>query len=470
MKIERLIFVIILGIGLMIPTMSFAKGTKSTEALGIGYIINGDKAKARDDAIRDAQRNAVEQVSGTLVHSESEIENFMLKKDEILTRTQGYITEYKILKEKMGEDDMTYEVTIQAQVSLEPILNDFVEMNIIRQIGRVMIIIEEKKDGAVVDGRTAETVVTKAFKERHFTCVDPQFTEQLRQTQKMTAIQNGNYQEAVAIAANFGAEVLIVGEAIMTNQERKIYNTTVNQMMTTINARVIKTDNAHLVALGTAEAMNGLGNEHEALKMAADTLAVHLIPDIIFALYEEKTSKKLNVTISPLTFNQKTEFTDFLKYQIRGFEAIDTQTFQNETLMLVINTEGEDGNTFAHEFEQKKEALSFSASITTASPYQIRINVETERKTDTPTTEATITVDDIEYMQQKEFKDLLLQMTQISEVKDSEFTGGQLIVTVEIRGDIDDLATELNETRAQLSYPVKIIGVTADRVELKVSQ
>ncbi|MFA4910895.1 MAG: flagellar assembly protein T N-terminal domain-containing protein, partial [Desulfobacteria bacterium] len=85
------------------------------KAEGMGAIVNNDKAIARDNAIEDALRKAVEQAVGTLVSSETMVENFQLLSDSIYTKTEGYIQKYKIISEAPAEN--IYKVNIEATVA-----------------------------------------------------------------------------------------------------------------------------------------------------------------------------------------------------------------------------------------------------------------------------------------------------------------------------------------------------------------
>ena len=104
----------------------------------------GESISSKEDAIRQAMRLAVEQAVGVFVHSETEVENFELKKDKILSRTQGYVTRYTVLKEEKTDDLIT--VVIQATVSLDKIKDDLLAMKILldsMERPKVMILIEE---------------------------------------------------------------------------------------------------------------------------------------------------------------------------------------------------------------------------------------------------------------------------------------------------------------------------------------
>ena len=82
------------------------------KAMGQAAIYGEDVANARDKAIADAQRKTVEQAIGAMVSSETVTENFELISDKILSRSSGYVRNYKIIVE--GKDDMgVYQVTVR---------------------------------------------------------------------------------------------------------------------------------------------------------------------------------------------------------------------------------------------------------------------------------------------------------------------------------------------------------------------
>ncbi|HEV8539645.1 MAG TPA: hypothetical protein VGQ60_00645, partial [Nitrospiraceae bacterium] len=66
--------VVLLGAGW--PDEALAQ-SQTVTADGVAGIQGGDKAIARDNAIQDALRKAVEQAVGTMVASETMVENFV---------------------------------------------------------------------------------------------------------------------------------------------------------------------------------------------------------------------------------------------------------------------------------------------------------------------------------------------------------------------------------------------------------
>lgn len=87
---------------------------KEVEAKGVGL--------KREDALQDALRNAVGQAAGVAISSETSMENFMVIRDAVSAKTEGYVASYNIIKETPFPD--RYEIVIQAKVSLNPLKAD----------------------------------------------------------------------------------------------------------------------------------------------------------------------------------------------------------------------------------------------------------------------------------------------------------------------------------------------------------
>ncbi len=87
---------------------------KEVEAKGVGL--------KRDNALQDALRNAVGQAAGVAVSSETNVENFVVIRDAISSKTEGYVASYSVIKEVPFPD--RYEITILAKVSLNPLKAD----------------------------------------------------------------------------------------------------------------------------------------------------------------------------------------------------------------------------------------------------------------------------------------------------------------------------------------------------------
>ena len=125
-----------------------ASTTVSTTAEGVGVIESGNTASARDQAIRDGLRIAVEQAVGTLVASETLVQNYEVLRDQIYSKTQGYIQDYAIVDEK--EEGTLYRVTVKAQVAQGNLQEDLMALGLLMQrkhMPRIMLMVAEQNVG-----------------------------------------------------------------------------------------------------------------------------------------------------------------------------------------------------------------------------------------------------------------------------------------------------------------------------------
>ncbi len=73
----------------------------------------------KESAELDAKRKAVEKGAGAVIYSHSETKDFTLVKDTILARSTGFIQSSKIIGKVREMEDGTFEVRIEAVVSIK---------------------------------------------------------------------------------------------------------------------------------------------------------------------------------------------------------------------------------------------------------------------------------------------------------------------------------------------------------------
>ena len=99
---------------------------------------------ARDRALKDALRNAVERAMGTFISSSTIVENYRLIEDRILSKSEGYVKSYRILSEE--KKDGLYRIRILAQVSGGKLEEDLKGIRLISlQKGRPLIYVSSPR-------------------------------------------------------------------------------------------------------------------------------------------------------------------------------------------------------------------------------------------------------------------------------------------------------------------------------------
>jgi len=90
---------------------------------GQGSIEHSNISRAEQYALKNAFQLAIEKGLGTFVKSETEVANFSLVKDKIISKSEGYILDYHKIRQ-WENGDMLY-IKIKAVVSLKQLGDDF---------------------------------------------------------------------------------------------------------------------------------------------------------------------------------------------------------------------------------------------------------------------------------------------------------------------------------------------------------
>jgi hypothetical protein len=107
-------------VAMTLPAISEELKTVTSE--GVAAIQGNARDIARNAAIEDAQRRAVEQAIGSLIDSRTQVENYQLISDKILSQTKGYIKQYTVAGETT--DSGLLRVSINAEVALGRLTDD----------------------------------------------------------------------------------------------------------------------------------------------------------------------------------------------------------------------------------------------------------------------------------------------------------------------------------------------------------
>ena len=241
------------------------------EATGFGPTVEA--------ANRAANRAAIEKGIGTIITSQTEIENFQTKKDLVLTRTEGAVKSSEIVKQAQGPDG-AWEVTVRASVSKAELRQDLMALAILRSaVGnpRVAILIRETVLGKpVTDGAVEHQVIT-GFTSREFEVVDPSDALRIRRSRDIQLAEGGDPNAAAILGAEWGAEVVIVGTADATeadvSQNPYFHNTAMKSASGTVHLKAIDVNTREILASAIANApmvhVNAAVAGSQALEKAA---------------------------------------------------------------------------------------------------------------------------------------------------------------------------------------------------------
>lgn len=211
----RVFMPVLFGLSQMVVSMP-GSGVQKTAGGDIVVVVEGFGANA-SEAMINAKRSAVEKGIGTVIQSETEVKNFMVNKDVIITHTMGAVKSVQKLSETKGPDGVIT-LKIRAVVSAAKIHDDLAALRILQESmdkPRVMVMIKESNVGQdVPDNPAAETEIIRYLTEKEFELVDPAAVEKLKKQEQAIQAMNGNVAAAAAIGADAGAEIIITGTAV----------------------------------------------------------------------------------------------------------------------------------------------------------------------------------------------------------------------------------------------------------------
>ncbi len=254
---------------------------------GVGAVI-GDVAAARDEAIRDALRLAVEQALGVSVQGRTLMVDFQVVEDRVMGRSEGFVREYRVLREARDAD--LYRVTVEALVDTEVMIDDLEGFGALLRLTlgnpRVLVL-------ALADGdRSVEAPVTQALTdhlvERQFLVVS---AEQLGVLHGLAA--EVSVAESARLARTVDAD-LVIRATVRTEAvgARPTATSSISSVRADVSVQAILTRTSQIIASRTANLTRASVSEDIARREAAAGATEALLTPLTLA-----TISVLNTTL-----------------------------------------------------------------------------------------------------------------------------------------------------------------------------
>lgn len=192
-------------------------GEEMVEASGSCPILEGDVAGAKTCSLREAQREAVERVVGVFISAKTRVENAVAIDQNILARSEGYISRYEILAQR--KEGNFFQTRIRAWVRVKEVGENLRTLEILKHPAvrqpRIAVLLEER--AGFTDLKTAlptthalmETLLAGGYK-----VVEPEIARGTAALPQFAPLLRGETAIVTAVGSHLGAELLIVGEAI----------------------------------------------------------------------------------------------------------------------------------------------------------------------------------------------------------------------------------------------------------------
>jgi hypothetical protein len=352
-------------------------------AEGVGIVIQDERSIARDRALDDALRKAVEQAVGALVESQTLVRNYQILSDDIYSRSSGYVQSYQIINESSSGNIL--KVTIKAVVSMVILGEDLKAVGIILKRldkPRVMVMIEEKNAAMEEDiplHQTEDTII-RLLSEKGFSLVDRRIAGQMSDEEETGLSADADIAAAASLGLQEGAEVVVIGKTLVEKADKSLSKMLgpMGSYRATVSIRAVKTDTGDLLALadgaGLAVHVDPMTGGNEAVKKAAQQAAESLVGDLVSRLNKEAGGVlTVQLVVTGLNDRLLVALKNDLKSRIRGVQDIHQRFFGAGVANLDVDIKGT-SQMLADELTRKKLS-KYDLSMTSYSPNRIELQL-----------------------------------------------------------------------------------------------
>ena len=334
---NRATLIVLAGLLFAIPAVGQAKDKKpvDTWVQATGRAAGIDD-KAKDEAVAQALRTAVEEGCGVFLTAQSKTEDYKAVYDKVIANAVGYVVEHKV--DKVTVTDGVTEVKVRARVSTRKFEEDWASIaHTLQQENnpRVVVAIVESvhqtttgptydvRDNGVVQGKIEEFFISKDI-----TLMDRSTAASVSKRDVLLAALKDDMTELAALGARFNADVVVTGRAAAKfGKTIRVAGQTIHQYTATLNVRVIQTDSARVLASKsfgpiTVNSLQRGGGEDKALAKLGNECASKLLAAVVESWRKRaNVSRTVQISVSGMDFDTWKIFKEEVS-KLRGVQAL----------------------------------------------------------------------------------------------------------------------------------------------------
>jgi hypothetical protein len=310
---------------------------------GIAAIQNNNLGLAKDEALKDAKRVAVQEVLGSLVSARSDVVNFQLVKQTVTSKSEGMIETFSILS-SAAVSPVEYRVQIKAKVS-EALINKTIE-EVVNSQGkpRMMVLIDESYEGQTDSNKVAQTEIEAQFIAKGFPFVDRGTVEKILASnrRKIQSALGGDNSAARELGVDAGAEIILVGTS-RVKQAGKVGGSNLISMQADLNVRVIDINTGKILTAGQEHGayphINPESGAVQAVRRAVNPLREKLVGDIV-RLWDINRANTIALLVTGLDYEKLMVLRGELTERVRGVKTVNPKGSTGKAAKLEIEFEG----------------------------------------------------------------------------------------------------------------------------------
>lgn len=316
--------------GWLVAWCSIATAQEPLEIQASGVsAVRGDVGQARDEALRDALRRAVEQVVGVVVEGRTLMIDLAVVEDRVEGRSEGFVRSYDVVDERRDGD--LYRVEVRALVSRELVEDDLEGFGAILRtaLGNPRVVVLPERG---LPQRALEDI-TNYLVARSFFVVDP------RQANADRGLPPASEVDALTtLARSLDVEVIVdVGVTSVSEVVRETERNTFHRGEATASLRAVLASTAQVAAAVSESAVVIETSAERAVDRAVrdathaalDEFVLSVAQALNTSVNDEGTLASIRVSVTGLPgFDSYQAIVSALR-TIRGVSDVQARRFEN---------------------------------------------------------------------------------------------------------------------------------------------
>ena len=310
------------------------------QAEGAAQVIDGRKAEARDAALLELNRDALQRAMGVFVSSITEMENYKVVRDHVFSQSYGLVQRVQIVNEWVDDYDMMHVSAVckVAEKSLDGVLGPAV----IRALGNPRVLI-------IIDDSTVQSVVRQVFEKAGYMIINRERAERLQEIDEEYAKAMNDPAKWREYAKDVHADVLIMGTGsarqlmVLSRYKQKIYKVASN-----VRLEAVLADTSESIGFfdaswqpssleqGSLSYSEGAG---KGLNICANKVALDMVHKIAYALTEGRANslpgRTINVVFTDMDFGLFMKVKDKL-LSTSGVSSVENRRFSGGELQADV--------------------------------------------------------------------------------------------------------------------------------------
>jgi len=324
-------------------------------SIGRGVIIDENQANARNEAINNAMRIAIEHAVNLIIDSERIANNYELLKEEIFEKSMRYIQSYKIFYESPDISLNIYEVGLQVMVPMGNLKSDLIAIGIIekrKHRPRMMVVVEEETDiqskGNGEKPTMSEIALIQNFSESGFDLVDQVAIRKGLKREQIVQAVAGNNRAAAAMGLQFGADIIILGKAVVKERVKSGIDTYQKFVQANISARALDVNTGSIISIGSEYTISSIEERTDTdiysqlIKETCRKLSRYFV-DKFNIISPEKRDEfaKIYLTIENINVSQLSVLRNILKNEVPGILSFLQKSYITKVAQIEVEFAGD---------------------------------------------------------------------------------------------------------------------------------